>query len=406
MKLFTTSASLDRELQPSLEMKDSVTAMEKIVGHNFKNKRLLEEALTHSSITYFPSYKRLAVLGDAALGLAMSKHLFRAYPNMDQGKFSELRSANVSKRKFACAAVKHGFYDYLRHNSPALDNEVREFAREVSIWNGKNEATLVYDGAIQPSRVLAEIVESVAAAIYVDLNYDLDKLWMKFKHLLEPIVTLEGLPDHPVTVLFKLCQKHGMHVEIQGSRNDTKNLSIACVRVNGYIIASASYKHMEIARLSAARTALSELSNSFGISCKSVKVVAENEAKQNLNVLCDKKRIPKPTYNIEKPSGPAHEKRFVSSVEIATLELKMMGDERSTIKDAENSAAALMIVGLLQSDAMTNTKEAANSRIGYFPSVLYRLWVMIRWLTRLLVFCFKGISLLVIFFTVVKLVIG
>ncbi|XP_050109303.1 ribonuclease 3-like protein 2 isoform X2 [Malus sylvestris] len=368
MKLFTTSASLDRELQPSLEMKDSVTAMEKIVGHNFKNKRLLEEALTHSSITYFPSYKRLAVLGDAALGLAMSKHLFRAYPNMDQGKFSELRSANVSKRKFACAAVKHGFYDYLRHNSPALDNEVREFAREVSIWNGKNEATLVYDGAIQPSRVLAEIVESVAAAIYVDLNYDLDKLWM-------------------------------------GSRNDTKNLSIACVRVNGYIIASASCKHMEIARLSAARTALSELSNSFGISCKSVKVVNENEAKQNLNVLCDKKRIPKPTYKV-KESGPAQAKRFVSSVEIATSELKMMGDERSTKTDAENSAAALMIVGLLQSDAMANTKEAANSRIGYFPSVLYRLWVMIRWLTRLLVFCFKGISLLVIFFTVVKLVIG
>ncbi|XP_048420224.1 ribonuclease 3-like protein 2 isoform X1 [Pyrus x bretschneideri] len=373
MKLFTISASLDRELQPSPEMKDSVTAMEKIVGHNFKNKRLLEEALTHSSITYFPSYKRLAVLGDAALGLAMSNHLFLAYPNMDQGNFTELRSANVSRGKFACAAVKHGFYGCLRHRSPALDNEVTEFAREVSIWNGKNEPTLVYDGAIQPSRVLAEIVEAVAAAVYIDLNFDLDKLWMKFKHLLEPIVTLEGLPHHPVTVLFKFCQKHGMRVEIQGSRNNTENLSIACVRVDGYIVASASYKHMEIARLSAARTALSELSNSFGISCKSVKVVTENEAKQNLNVLCDKKRIPKPTYKIEKESGPAHEKRFVSSVEIATVELKMMGDERSTIKDAQNSAAALMILGLLQSDTMTNTKEAGNSRIGYFPSVLYRL---------------------------------
>ncbi|XP_048420223.1 uncharacterized protein LOC125468472 isoform X2 [Pyrus x bretschneideri] len=178
MKLFTISASLDRELQPSPEMKDSVTAMEKIVGHNFKNKRLLEEALTHSSITYFPSYKRLAVLGDAALGLAMSNHLFLAYPNMDQCNFTELRSANVSRGKFACAAVKHGFYGCLRHRSPALDNEVREFAREVSIWNGKNEPTLVYDGAIQPSRVLAEIVEAVAAAVYIDLNFDLDKLWM------------------------------------------------------------------------------------------------------------------------------------------------------------------------------------------------------------------------------------
>ncbi|XP_068338496.1 ribonuclease 3-like protein 2 [Pyrus communis] len=406
MKLFTTSASLDRALQPSPEMKDEVMAMEKIVGHNFKNKRLLEEALTHSSITYLPSYKRLAVLGDAALGLAMSKHLFLAYPNMDQGNFSKLRSANVSRVKFACAAVKHGFYGYLRHRSRALDNEVREFAKEVSIWDGKNEATRVYDGAIQPSRVLAEIVESVAAAIYIDLNFDLDKLWMKFKHLLEPIITLEGLSDHPVSELYKLCQKHGKFVKIKEDINDTKNLSIASVYVDGILIASASYKHMAIARLHAARKALPELSKTFGISSELVEVAAENEAKQNLNVLCDKKRIPRPTYNKEKESGPAHEKRFVSSVEISTLELKMMGDERSRIKDAENSAAALMILGLLQSDTTTNTEEAANSRIGYFPSVLYRLWVMIRWVTRLLVFCFKGISLLVIFFTVVKLVIG
>ncbi|XP_048420219.1 ribonuclease 3-like protein 2 [Pyrus x bretschneideri] len=406
MKLFTKSASLDRNLQPSPEMKDKVMAMEKIVGHNFKNKRLLEEALTHSSITCSPSYKRLAVLGDATLELAMSNHLFLAYPNMDQDNFTNLRSANVNNVKFALAAVKHGFYGCLNQKSSALDDEVGEFAKAVSEWNEKYEMTLVYDGTIQPNHVLGDIVESVAAAIYIDLNFDLDKLWMKFKHLLEPIITLEGLLDHPVSVLYKLCQTHGKFVKIKGDINDTENLSIASVYVDGILIASASYKHMAIARLHAARKALPELSKTFGISSELVDVAAENEAKQNLNVLCDEKRIPRPTYNKEKESGPVHEKRFVSSVEISTLELKMMGDERSRIKDAENSAAALMILGLLQSDAMTNTKEAANSRIGYFPSVLYRLWVMIRWVTRLLVFCFKGISLLVIFFTVVELVIG
>ncbi|XP_048420221.1 ribonuclease 3-like protein 2 [Pyrus x bretschneideri] len=406
MKLFTKSASLDRNLQPSPEMKDKVMAMEKIVGHNFKNKRLLEEALTHSSITCSPSYKRLAVLGDATLELAMSNHLFLAYPNMDQDNFTNLRSANVNNVKFALAAVKHGFYGCLNQKSSALDDEVGEFAKAVSEWNEKYEMTLVYDGTIQPNHVLGDIVESVAAAIYIDLNFDLDKLWMKFKHLLEPIITLEGLLDHPVSVLYKLCQTHGKFVKIKGDINDTENLSIASVYVDGILIASASYKHMAIARLHAARKALPELSKTFGISSELVDVAAENEAKQNLNVLCDEKRIPRPTYNKEKESGPVHEKRFVSSVEISTLELKMMGDERSRIKDAENSAAALMILGLLQSDAMTNTKEAANSRIGYFPSVLYRLWVMIRWVTRLLVFCFKGVSLLVIFFTVVELVIG
>lgn len=124
MKLFTTSASLNHELQPSPEMKDSVTAMQKIGGHNFKDNRLLEQALTHSSITYSPSYKRLKGLAQAALEIAMSRHLFLAYPNIDQGNLSKLRSANVNMVKFACAAVKHDFYGYLRHNSPSLDDKV------------------------------------------------------------------------------------------------------------------------------------------------------------------------------------------------------------------------------------------------------------------------------------------
>ncbi|CAN6691430.1 unnamed protein product [Malus baccata var. baccata] len=373
MKLFTTSASLNRELQPSPEMKDSVTSMEKIVGHNFKDKRLLEQALTHSSITYpySPSYKRLKGLGQAALEIAMSRHLFLAYPNIDQGNLSKLRSANVNMVKFACAAVKHGFYGYLRHNSPALDDKVGEFAKAVSEWNEKYETRLVYDGTIQPSHVLGDIVKSVAAAIYIDFNFDLDKLWMKFKPLLEPIITLKRLSDHPVSVLYKLCHKHGKLVNIKGGRNYWHNLSTASVYVDGILVASASYKHMAIARLHAARKALSELSKTFGISSESAEVVAENEAIKNLNVLCDKKRIPRPTYDQEK-------------------------------QDADNSAAALMIFGLLESN---NIEEAADSKIGYFPSVLYRLWVMIRRVIGLLVLCFiEGIAVLVTFFIVVNLV--
>ncbi|XP_068337218.1 ribonuclease 3-like protein 2 [Pyrus communis] len=403
MKLFSTSASIDRELQPSPEMKDSVTAMEKIVGHNFKDKRLLEQALTHSSITYSPSYKRLKGLGQAALEIAMSRHLFLAYPNIDQGNLSKLRSANVNMVKFACAAVKHGFYGYLRHNSPPLDDKVGEFAKAVSEWNEKYETTLVYDGTIQPSHVLGDIVKSVAAAIYIDLNFDLDKLWMKFKPPLEPIITLERLSDHPVSVLCKLCEKHRKLVNIKGGRNYWHNLSTASVYVDGILVASASYKRMAIARLHAARKALSELSKTFGISSESVEVVAENEAIKNLNVLCDKKRIPRPTYEIEKESGPAHKTRYVSSAKIATPDglLYTMGYEKPRKQDADNSAAALMIFGLLESN---NIKEAADSKIGYFPSVLYRLWVMIRRVIGLLVLCFiQGTAVLVIFFIVVNL---
>ncbi|KAM3011508.1 hypothetical protein FF2_030207 [Malus domestica] len=404
MTLFSnTSASLDRELPPSPEMKDKVTAMEKIVGHNFKNKRLLEEALTHPSVTNFPSYERLAVLGDAALGMAMSKHLFLLYPDMDQGNFSKLRSTNVSTMKFARAAVKHGFDHCLRHNSPPLATQVGEFAKAVS--NEEDETDLLYGGTIQPNHALADIVESVAAAIYIDLNFDLHKLWKTYKHLLEPIVTLEDLLDHPVSKLFKLCQKHGKLVETKEARDDAKNISISCVYVDGNLFASAPGKNITIAKRRAASEALSKLSE-FGINYGSFEVVAENEAKKNLKELCEKKRIRKPTYRV-KEFGPAHEKRFVSSVEIETLDgvLYKTGDERPRKRYAENSAASLMIIMMNTIEAAKIKgdyfPEAAKIKGGYFPSVLYKLWLMICWVIRLLVFCFTGIILLVIFFAVV-----
>lgn len=50
-------------------------------------------------------------------------------------------------------------------------------------------------------------------------------------------------------------------------------------------------------------------------------------------------------------SGPFHEKRYVCSVEINTVDkvLHVKGDEKSRVKDAENSAASWMIRGLRES---------------------------------------------------------
>jgi len=55
-------------------------------------------------------------------------------------------------------------------------------------------------------------------------------------------------------------------------------------------------------------------------------------------------------HSIEKDSGPSHEKKFVCAVQIPTADgiLQMSGDEKSRVKDAENSAASLMIRALQQ----------------------------------------------------------
>ncbi|KAL5737574.1 hypothetical protein ACOSP7_030335 [Xanthoceras sorbifolium] len=339
---------------PSSDMEAAVFYVETILSYSFKNKRLLEEALTHSSYTDSASYQRLEFIGDAALGLALSNYVFLAYPQLDPGQLSLLRAANISTEKLARVAVKHGFYRFVRHSAVALDDKVREFAEAVR----QEDDAAVYGGSVKAPKILADIVESIAAAIYVDVNFDLQRLWVIFRGLLEPIITLDDLKHQPqpVTLLFELCQKQGKQVYIKHWRAKTK--TIASVFVDGQFVASGSSDQKEIAKLNAAKEALHKLSHSMPINVGMFEVFNDIDgkfeiegAKQKLHELCCKKKWPKPTYKIEKDEGPAHDKKFVSSVQIAIPDgvLFMEGDEKSRVKDAENCAASLMIRALQES---------------------------------------------------------
>lgn len=50
--------------------------------------------------------------------------------------------------------------------------------REFAIAVQEEGETEFYGGPVKAPKVLADIVESVAAALYVDCNFDLQKLWM------------------------------------------------------------------------------------------------------------------------------------------------------------------------------------------------------------------------------------
>ncbi|CAB4278013.1 unnamed protein product [Prunus armeniaca] len=374
-KAFTTPTSLDRELKPSPVMKESVTAVEKIVGYSFKNKRLLEEALTHSSFPWSTSYQRLEVLGDSVLNHAVTNYFFcmadRRKFNQDQ--ITKLRSANAGNLKLARVAVRLGLYPYLRRfNTPVLDDKVKEFIE--AVINGEDETGLVH-------KVLADIVESVAAAIYIDLKFDLDKLWMIFKPLLEPIYTLEDLRGRPMAILYDFCLKNGRRLEIKlKPRDETENISIAGVYVDDVLVGSGSSKGNSNARQNAAKEAVHKLSQSMvvndgsfeGIPAGNNRSFRIEEAIQMLHVLCAKKRLPKPPEYKEFVLGPPHERKYLYSVKVVTSDGTVKsetGDEKSRKKYAMNSAAYKMFLALqeyynmintIKSCRMINRKEADN----------------------------------------------
>ncbi|KAK9938601.1 hypothetical protein M0R45_015329 [Rubus argutus] len=92
-------------------------------------------------------------------------YLYHKYPEIAQGYLTLLRKANVNTENFARVAVRHKLDTYLRCTAPDVDDQVRKFIEVVD--REDQEKTLVYQEYMKAPKVLADIVASVAAAIYV-----------------------------------------------------------------------------------------------------------------------------------------------------------------------------------------------------------------------------------------------
>lgn len=86
--------------------------LEKIININFIDRKLLENAFVHRSFlnehknSHLKSNERLEFLGDSVLSLITSVYLFKNYPNLKEGDYTEIKSAIVKMESLAEAAKK------------------------------------------------------------------------------------------------------------------------------------------------------------------------------------------------------------------------------------------------------------------------------------------------------------
>ncbi|CAL9080622.1 unnamed protein product [Musa textilis] len=333
-------------------MRLAVTEIERLLSYTFRDPSLLEEALTHSSYAGHPSYERLEFVGDAVLGLAITSFFYLADPTLDPRFLTEVRIANASTEKLARVAVRHRLYRFLRRSYRVcrdLDQLVSEFTGLAMMEPEEDIVQMTYGGtALEAPKVLADIVESIAAAVYFDCNSDLQLFWKVFRGILEPIITPEMMREHPVMTLYKLCQKHRKIVDITSSFDGSSNT--AEVVVDGEAMGIGFSKQKNLARLHAARDALQRLSALQAADREEGDAGAEAElgAKQKLNELCNKKHWTNPTYR-QKEQGPDHCKTFICSVQVKTegTIFVISGDSKPKVKVAENSAAFKMLTEVL-----------------------------------------------------------
>ncbi|OEL16544.1 Ribonuclease 3-like protein 2 [Dichanthelium oligosanthes] len=239
--------------------------------------------------------------------------------------------------------------------------QVGQFIESVKQELKDDLSTAPYGGSVvKAPKVLADIVEAIAAAVYVDCKFDLEKLWKVTRWLFEPIITAETIDEQPVTTLLELCQKHGKVAQFKTWQKG--GMTMVNVFVGGEMVGLGSSEQKVIAKLNAARDALGKLVSGAkrqvlitGVCNGSVDEIGElRESKHKLAEQCIGKHWPKPIFNLlfrlEKEGGPAHERKFVCSVQVETKNgtFVTIGDPMSRVKDAENSAAQKMLELLLQ----------------------------------------------------------
>ena len=122
--------------------------LEEKIAYHFRDKKLLRQALTHSSyanemkINKFKDYERLEFLGDAVLELVSSDFLFRERGDTPEGELTKMRASMVCE--------------------PALAFCARDFSLEQFILLGKGEEAT---GGRTRDSIVSDVMEAVIGAI-------------------------------------------------------------------------------------------------------------------------------------------------------------------------------------------------------------------------------------------------
>ncbi len=225
-----------------------LSGFEEKIGYNFGDITLLENALTHSSYANekkqkginIKSNERLEFLGDAVLQISISELLYNEYDNTSEGALTRMRQFLVCEKTLSAIAKKISLGDYLNV--------------------GRGEENV---GFRQRPKVLADALEAVLGAIYLDLKTDnsdtfsniirtlfndalknaSDKRFGDFKTMLQEIVEKDGMAILEYIVIDESGPEHDKSFTVEA-------------RVNNNIVGKGIAKSKKMAQMNAAKDAL------------------------------------------------------------------------------------------------------------------------------------------------------
>ncbi len=220
--------------------------LEARIGYTFHDRRLLQNALMHSSYANenrargCTSNERLEFLGDSVLGMVTAMRLYRLYPDMPEGKLSRLRAELVCEQSLHAVALELGLGSYIRLGH----GEARNGGRE------------------RPS-ILADAVEAIIAAIYLDGGLESAQRFI-LDHILTGLAEgqMHHVADYKTDLQERVQRKPGQALEytlLSESGPDHNKSFTMNVLLNGSEIGRGTGRTKKEAEQSAAKSALERM---------------------------------------------------------------------------------------------------------------------------------------------------
>lgn len=217
---------------------------EKKLGYKFKNKSLIENALTHSSYANekkIANNERLEFLGDSVLSIVVSEQLYNRMQSVNEGRLTKVRASLVCEQSLAVFAKQIGI------------DEAVKLGHGEEITGGRKRAS-----------ILSDAFEAVLAAIFLDSDMDTAKTWLLglMKNAIDDAVAGHIHKDYK-TALQEIMQKgHTGKITyrtVKETGPDHQKTFVVEVMCDGKILNQGTGSSKKDAEQNAAKTAIENI---------------------------------------------------------------------------------------------------------------------------------------------------
>lgn len=212
------------------------------IGHDFADPALLAQALRHRSAGV-PHNERLEFLGDSIVNMLVAQALFARWPKADEGALTRARSALVCEGALAVIA------------------RTLELGPRLVLGPGELKS-----GGFRRDSILADAVEAVIAAIYLDAGFEgCRQVVLPWFEASIAALPATGKPDKdPKTRLQEWLQARHRPLpayELVSETGDdhAKHFQVRCTLVDPTLVSEGEGTSRRLAEQQAAAAALAQL---------------------------------------------------------------------------------------------------------------------------------------------------